>query len=458
MGQYRSSRTRQAPSPLMLSLIATGVVLFFLALGWFVLHQLPSRYLARLPHSLQNLVISAPESAVLPTLSAPSDQSSQAEALLQPTGIELPQLPPDKTLAPTPTLAPNATLVPTPLPTSTTPPNATPTPTLVPIPLSARLSLPVRHEIQGWNNCGPATLAMGLSAMGLGDDQNVTASYLKPNPEDRNVSPAQMAAYVNEKTMFRAVDRIDGSLQLLKTLIAKDFPVIIEIGLDPPSTVAWLEWYGHYLLVGGYDDNLQQLWVYDSLIWDDPELAKLNSPEGRAYLYTDLYTYWPHFNRSYVVLYPPEREGELAELIGSDWDTVGMWQKSLINAQTVLKNQPENAFSWFNLGSSFNALGQHGEAAVAFDQALNIGLPWRMLWYQFGPYEAYYNIGRYDDVIQLANQTLSDRPYFEESLFWRGMAYQAKGEKELARADFRTSADFNPNYQPAQTALNAINN
>ena len=49
------------------------------------------------------------------------------------------------------------------------------------------------------------------------------------------------------------------------------------------------------------------------------------------------------------------------------------------------------------------------EAAAAFDQARQIGLPWRMLWYQFGPFEAYYETGRYDEVIALADATLQTR-------------------------------------------------
>ena len=41
-------------------------------------------------------------------------------------------------------------------------------------------------------------------------------------------------------------------------------------------------------------------------------------------------------------------------------------------------------------------------AAQAYDQAREIGLPPRMLWYQHRPYIAYDKVGRYQDVLDLA--------------------------------------------------------
>ena len=54
-----------------------------------------------------------------------------------------------------------------------------------------------RYEPQGWNNCGPATLTMGLSYFGYQNNQTVAAAWLKPDYEDKNVSPWQMEEFVN---------------------------------------------------------------------------------------------------------------------------------------------------------------------------------------------------------------------------------------------------------------------
>lgn len=261
------------------------------------------------------------------------------------------------------------------------------------------------HQFQTWNNCGPATIAMALSYFGLNLSQEETAVFLKPNPEDRNVSPYQMAAYVNEQTAFAALDRTNGDLETVKRLVANGFPVVIELGIEPPGEYRWLGWYGHYLLIVAYDDALEQFWVYDSWFGTSDVPMENATVEGRALSYADANGQWRQFNRSYITLYRPEEVAQVTAIIGEDMDDTVMWQKSLTRVQAELAREPENAFLWFSLGTTYNALGQHEEAATAFDQARAIGLPWRMLWYQFGPYEAYYQVGRYEDIITLADVT-----------------------------------------------------
>jgi tetratricopeptide (TPR) repeat protein len=80
-----------------------------------------------------------------------------------------------------------------------------------------------------------------------------------------------------------------------------------------------------------------------------------------------------------------------------------------------------------------------------------------MLWYQFGPYEAYYRVGRYEDVVLLADTTLKDRPYFEESYYYLGLAQAALGDTDAARANLERAAAFNPNFAPAAQALTELN-
>jgi tetratricopeptide (TPR) repeat protein len=79
-----------------------------------------------------------------------------------------------------------------------------------------------------------------------------------------------------------------------------------------------------------------------------------------------------------------------------------------------------------------------------------------MLWYQFGPYEAYYQVGRYDDVILLADTALQDRPYLEEAFYYKALALQAQGDTAGALENFRQAADFNPNFLAARDALAAL--
>lgn len=310
-----------------------------------------------------------------------------------------------------------------------------------------------QHKFQTWNNCGPATLAMGLTFFGDQVSQKQTASILKPNPEDRNVSPTEMEDYVNEQTPYNALFRANGSVETLKTLTAENIPVIIETGIDPPGEYRWLGWYGHYLLIVAYDDEEEQFWVYDSWFGTSEEPLSNAHPDGRIIGYEELADSWSQFNRNYIALYRPEQESLVKRIIGQDIEDEAMWQGALNRSKTEIEKVPDNPFYWFNLGTNYAALGQNEEAAIAFDQARAIGLPWRMLWYQFGPYEAYLNVGRFEDVLLLADTTLEGRPYFEESYYYKGIALEALGERDAAWQSLEEAASFNPNFAPAQTAL-----
>src|SRR5690606_25723717 len=89
----------------------------------------------------------------------------------------------------------------------------------------------------------------------------------------------------------------------------------------------------------------------------------------------------------------------------------------------------------------------YASAAAAFDQARTIGLPWRMLWYQFEPYEAYLENGRLDDVFTLSDAILSTEGgyHVEETHYHRSLAYQAQGNDTEAEAALATALELNPN-------------
>jgi len=430
--------------PLILGLLLAGIIAVWLLPS--MLRAVPTRYAMRLPEPLKAMALPPDPTPILPTVAAPRAATDLLAAPLVSNGTATPP--------PTPTPLPPAesyagSLAPTPTAAATLPP---PTATPWPVPAAARMG-GVTHVFQEWNNCGPATLVMALSHFGLVYSQRDTAAALRPNQEDRNVTPQEMASFVNGQDGLRAVARINGDLDLLRRLLANDVPVIIEIGFDPPGEYQWLGWYGHYLLPVAYDDAAGQVWVYDSWLGTS-EVPQTNAdPDGRVLTYDELEADWQQFNRSYIVLYEPAQEALVGELLGSALDDDAMWRASLARNQSDAARDPGNAFYWFNLGSTYNALGEYDKAATAFDQARAIGLPWRMLWYQFGPYEAYYQVGRYDDVVLLAETTLKDRPYFEESYYYLGLTQSALQNPSAARENLEKARALNPNFAPAEKAL-----
>jgi hypothetical protein len=349
----------------------------------------------------------------------------------------------------TPTLEPSPTLTVliTPTPTETLTP--TPTPTAIP---EVVMLTGVRHEYQKMNNCGPATLAMALSFWGWDGNQDVTRPWLRQHPDDRNVMPEEMVAAVKTHTSLDALMRWGGDTEILKQFIAAGFPVIIErdMGDVRPNE----DWTGHYGVITGYDDGRGRFILQDSYISSDYPLA-----------YEDHYRYWRAFNHVYVVIFPPERESEVLAILASHADETYNHQHAAEKAQEAIAELEgrDLFFAWFNLGTSLVNLGDYVGAAQAYDHAYDVvyptipsaARPWRMTWYQTGPYEAYYHTIRYQDVIDLATFTIVNTGVqeIEETWLWRGRARLALGDEAGAIDDFRTALKYHPGWDRAETEL-----
>ncbi|MFZ0543803.1 MAG: C39 family peptidase, partial [Candidatus Promineifilaceae bacterium] len=275
-----------------------------------ILKAIPSRYVAAyLPEPVQALAV-RDHVDELPTAPSQVDAGSLLDSPTTLTNLEATQ-----TVLPEPEIIEEGenSLSATALPSPTSAPSPTPPPptaTPAPVPPTARIG-PIGHIFQDWNNCGPATLAMALSYFKIYPTQSDTASVLKPNPEDRNVSPEEMSAYVNEQTDFAAINRTNGTLSTLKRLLADGHPVIVEVGIDPPGEYAWMEWYGHYLLLVAYDEDKEQFWVYDSWFGTSEVPGENATPDGRIIKYDEMEYYWQQFNDNYIVLYRPEEEASV---------------------------------------------------------------------------------------------------------------------------------------------------
>jgi hypothetical protein len=352
-------------------------------------------------------------------------------------------------MAPTPTQTVEPSITPTNFisPTPTQTPSPTPSPTQ--IPDSVRLE-GVIHEYQKFNNCGPANLSMALSYWGWEGDQRDTAAWLKPMQEDRNVMPYEMVDYVRTQTNLNAITRSGGDLDMIKKFIAAGFPVIIEKGFE--EEVEQDTWMGHYGVITAYDEQKETFLIQDSYVAAD-----------YANPYEKVIRHWRSFNYVYIVIYPPEREQEVFSILGPHVDETYNYQHAAQKAieETYELEGRELFFAWFNYGTSLTNLGDYYGAAKAYDQAYEIYAdlypkPWRITWYQTGPYFAYYYTGRYQDVIDLADITISyvsNQPAIEESWVWRGRARVALGDIDGAIEDFREALKWHPGWWVAEAEL-----
>lgn len=317
-------------------------------------------------------------------------------------------------------------------------------------PPSARLT-GLTHTYQTWNNCGGANLTMALSYFGWRQDQDVARAWLKPNVEDKNVSPGEMVDFVNHGQTalqtVRALWRYGGDMDLIRRAIAAGFPVIVEAGYDVDD----LDWMGHYETVVAYDDASQTVWVYDSYLGLGPDGM------GKRHSYADFEFWWRHFNYTVIILFSTDQEAALREVLGPYIDSVYGAQMALDRARAQAIANDADAWAWFNMGTSFAKLDNYYDAATAFDAAFARELPYRLMWYMFAPLEAYYRVGRYDDVLQHVANIEATTPYVEETRYWRGMVYAARGQYDLALNEFNQALAFNPNATMVRQAIADIN-
>ncbi len=329
-------------------------------------------------------------------------------------------------------------------PTSTSRPTSTPKPNVAVTAPPAQVRLTgFKHDWQGWNNCGPTTLGMLLSHFGFPDTQKEIAPVLKPNPNDKNVSPNELVSYLATKPGLQSVVRVDGSVDLMKRLLANGFPVIVETWFNPRPN----DGMGHYRLLFAYDDGQQKFFALDSYLGPNTPIP-----------YDEFDADWKVFNRIYLIAYQQPQADLLNAILGSARDDATMWSQAEKHAQSEIAQNGNDAFAWYNLGASLAALGDQPAAAQAFDRARKIGLPWRMLWYQFQMFDAYLSVARYQDVLDLAAANLKQAGDLEESLYYRGRALQAQGKLSDAIAAYREALRWNKNYVLASRALAQASN
>lgn len=391
-------------------------------------------------YEIKNL-ISPPEKAVF----IPKEQNDQVAAVVQATMQALSTLNAD----PTPTQMTASTQ------SSSEP---TPTPTPAPTPLARAFNLGgITYQSQryAWNYCAPANLAMALSFWGWKGDREDTAAILKPYSKDKNVMPYEMQDFVASQTELKSIVRVGGDLQMIKTFIANGFPVVIEKGevLHGEYGEGSVGWMGHYMTFNGYDDDTKMLNSQDSLAGPDTPYP-FDSLEGE----------WRAFNGVYLVIYPADKESLVMSILGPQADEKANYEYAATKASNEVYGLfgRDQFFAWFNRGTNLVGLQDYSGAAAAYDEAFKVyptipeqDRPYRMMWYQTGPYYAYYFTQRYYDVTQLATTTLDSmsEPSLEESYYWRARAYYALQDPNKAIPDLKLALKYHKGFAPAVQLL-----
>lgn len=356
-----------------------------------------------------------------------------------------------------PTSQTTATIPPalfTPLPATETP-QAAPTaaPTSEPLPANVSLPAPAFEDEKKFpNNCGPATLTMALRFYGWQGDQFTISKIIKPNPDDRNVNPDELIWWVRNNPGglgLKAESRVNGNITLLKQLLSAGFPVMIEETFIFDSAY-WPNddlWAAHYVLITGYEDAKSEFTIQDA--FHGPNLTVS---------YDKLEKDWEPFNHLYLIVYLPDQETQLQNILGENWDADINRQNALKDTQAATVSNPNDAFAWYNYGSNLVYFEKYQDAVVAYDKARQIGLPQRMMRYSFGPFLADFYTNRIDDLLVITQDTLdkaysNGKKWSEEAWLWKGWGLYRQGKVTQAMDAWNMAITLHPNYCDAESAI-----
>lgn len=357
----------------------------------------------------------------------------------EPTATELLEATPEPTPAeavePSPTPEPE---------TESTQSDPTPAPESEPddppldLPDSADLA-GMQHMYQTFNNCSAASVCMLLSHYDVVFDQETLRPIMRPNDGTRHGKNEYMIGFIREQG-FEAHLMHGGDVETLQAFIAHDIPVIVQQWLEPASDPI-----GHYSVVRGYDDNAGVFRLNDSMHGQDFRIS-----------YEEFISKWRAFSYRFIPVYPADQQDIVDRILGEETDLSVNRQRTIEMIQDELEQRPDDAELIYSLGNNLHDLGRYEEAVEAYERARSIGLPPKMLWYVYWPAEAYNELGRHQEAIQVAEEQIASAQTFGDMRYERARALEALGQTDRAIAEYNQALRDDPRLDRAEDALDRL--
>jgi tetratricopeptide (TPR) repeat protein len=314
---------------------------------------------------------------------------------------------------------------------------------LLPLPQSKTL-VNDYHIFQSFNNCGPAALSMALSYYAINVSQAELGQQLRPyqvaggDNDDKSTTLEELAKKSEEYNLI-AYHRPNGNPELIKHFINNDMPVITRTWLEENDDI------GHYRIIKGFDENTKEF------IQDDSYQGK-----NLHYSYERFNKIWEKFNYEYLVLVPKDKQNIAEEILGEDKDEITAWKNAVALSQQQLSKNPDDIYARFNLSVAYFHTRDYKNSVNEFEK-VEERLPFRTLWYQIEPIEAYFSLGNYDRVFEITDRILHNHNRaFSELYIIRGNIYKVQGDTDAARNEFEQAVFYNSNLKEAQEALNSL--
>jgi len=319
------------------------------------------------------------------------------------------------------------------------------TPSVTPTEIPIRMDLANDYHVyQTFNNCGPASLSMALSHYDIFISQDELGEALRPyqNPtgdnDDKSVTLDEIGKKAKEYDLI-PYHRADGDIELLTRLIALDLPVITRTWLKADEDI------GHYRVVTGYDKFSREIIQDDS--YQGP---------NRQYSYDEFNELWSKFGYEYLVLVPAEKKDTVEQVLGEKVNERVAWENAKDKSEQILAQSPDDITARFNLSVAEYNLGNY-QQSVAQYEIVQDKLPFRTLWYQIEPIQAYYELGGYDNVFSITDNILNNQNRaYSELYIIRGDSYMKLNRIDLAEQEYEKAVYYNRNLGTAKERLKSL--
>ncbi len=300
---------------------------------------------------------------------------------------------------------------------------------------------------QTFNNCSSVGLMIALSKWGIVDTQEEIAKGTRPwnnpkgNNDDKSVTLYELADYAREKHGVLVYVRPNGNLTQLKTFIANDIPVLTRTLMYPDDDIV------HYRVVKGYNDTKKIITETDGYYGKSHE-----------YTYDEWMHLWKDFNYSYAIVVKNDKKELVEKLLGEELDEKLAWQHAKERAEKESKEYPTDLRNHYNVVTALYYLGDY-EGTIREFEKLEGKLTRRKLWYQMEPIEAYFKLGKYDKVLQLADSIINDNNKSVSELYvMKGNIFESRGDIPAAKAEYQKAVFYNESLQSAKDALAKVMN
>ncbi len=210
---------------------------------------------------------------------------------------------------------------------------------------------------QTLNNCGPASVVMALSTLGVETDQETARLALRGPDVRRGMSPVGVDPWVQREFGLRALWRNDGTNAVIKALVANGFAPMVTEWLEDPSTSR----IAHWRTIVGYDGA-------KGVFYSDDPMRGRHVP--LTYEWSD--RSWQPFSYRYLVIYRPQDEPLVRAIVGADWSERAMREHLYERARSEALGRNDSA-SWLAYGEAAYQNGMFAEAVEAFERGLSLG-------------------------------------------------------------------------------------